>query len=230
MQLLLPVSFQPNQTFASLVNASQSGTVLVEQLKQSIATPDFASFFITGAQDTGKSHLLSACCNYAEQSRRTSILLPMEQLVESDPQACQGLEQINVICLDNMQAIANNHQWQIAIFNLFNQAMELGNTIVFSADNTPTELNFTLPDLVSRMQWASIYALKELSEEDKMTALQTHAHLMGFEMSSEVASFMVNRLPRNMSILISSLKVLAKQSLQQQRKVTIPFVKHCFDL
>ena len=57
-----------------------------------------------------------------------------------------------------------------------------------------------------------------------------HAHLMGFELTEEVARFMLNRLPRKMTFLMQALDTLAKQSIEKQRMVTVPFVKKILDI
>lgn len=230
MQLLLPVLLQTNHTFESFISHSQSGDVLVDVLKQSIQNDSFSAFYVSGTEETGKTHLLTACCNYAESVGKSSILLPIDQLLHSEPEVISGLEQMDVICIDNVQSLASHHEWQVAIFNLFNLVMNHSCTLVISANNIPTKLTLTLPDLVSRLQWATAFVVQELDQEEKVTALITHAHLMGFELGQEAATFMINRLPRNMSILMSSLKVLAKSSIEQQRKVTVPFVKECLNI
>jgi len=64
-----------------------------------------------------------------------------------------------------------------------------------------------------------------LEDEDKSKAIQAHAQARGLEISDEVCSYLLKRFPRELNKLISLLDDLDKQSLRQQRKVTVPFVK-----
>ena len=59
-------------------------------------------------------------------------------------------------------------------------------------------------------------------------ALRMRAKARGMEMSAEVAQFILNRAPRDMNDLFDLLERLDVVSLQEQRKLTIPFVKHVF--
>jgi len=228
MQLLLPVSITSTHTFDSFVNSED--VLLVEQLQQAIVKPEFTSLYIAGAQGTGKTHLLNACCHAANESDKTSILLPLEQMLTMSAQVIDGMEDIDLVCIDNIELLKGNMEWQTAIFNLFNALMQNNSTLVIAGSDTSNNLQLELPDLASRMQWATPFQLHQLSEQDKTVALIHHAHLMGFELSEDVAKFMLARLPRKMDFLMQALNTLAKQSIEKQRVVTVPFVKEVLEI
>lgn len=228
MQLLLPVSINASQTFDSFVNSADK--VLIEQLQQAIASEKFTSVYIAGAQGSGKTHLLNACCHAANNAKKSSILLPLEQMLTMSPQVLDGIEDIDLVCIDNIELIAGNMEWQKAIFNLYNYLMQQDGTLVIAGADISNELKLELPDLVSRLQWATPFQLHQLSEQDKTVALIHHAHLMGFELSEDVAKFMLSRLPRKMDFLMQALNTLARQSIEKQRVVTVPFVKDVLEI
>ncbi len=68
-------------------------------------------------------------------------------------------------------------------------------------------------------------SIKQLSDSDKVLALQFRANQRGMQLSVEVAKFLINRQARDMASLISSLDKLDKASIREQRKITIPFIK-----
>ncbi|NVK23636.1 MAG: DnaA regulatory inactivator Hda [Gammaproteobacteria bacterium] len=228
MQLLLPVTINSSQTFESFVG--EDSAQIKSELLQSIKGNDFKCFFLAGGIATGKTHLLSACCQAAAQNNKTSILVPLEQVVMSSPDIVDGIEDMSVVCLDNIEEIIGKPEWQVAIFNLFNALIANNATLVISGHEIPNNLNVELPDLASRLQWATLYQVKELTEEEKLQALIKHAHLIGFELSAEVGRFMLSRLPRKMSFLMQALETLAKQSIEKQRIVTVPFVKDVLEI
>jgi DnaA family protein len=69
-----------------------------------------------------------------------------------------------------------------------------------------------------------------LTDEQRQKALIVKAQHRGLNMSKDVAKYLVNHWQRDMPALIASLDILDEQSLQQQRKLTIPFVKIILDL
>lgn len=228
MQLLLPVSINESHTFDSFVTSEDE--LLLEQLQQAVKNEEFTSLYMAGAQGSGKTHLLNACCHAAHSQDKTSILLPLEQMLSMSAQVLDGIEDIDLVCIDNIELIKGNMAWQKAIFNLFNSLMQSNGTLIIAGADTSNNLKLELPDLASRMQWATPYQLHQLSEQDKTVALIHHAHLMGFELSEDVAKFMLSRLPRKMDFLMQALNTLAKQSIEKQRVVTVPFVKEVLEI
>ena len=140
------------------------------------------------------------------------------------------LEELDVVCLDNIQAIAGDISWQVAVFDLYNRMTEQGKALIIVADQAPTELGITLPDLVSRLQACTSFQLRLLGDEDKQKLLQQKARLRGMELPDEVARFLLNRQQRDIRELVQILDLLDKASIVHQRKLTIPFVKDMLSL
>lgn len=147
-------------------------------------------------------------------------------------------EQLDVICLDDIQIVAGNEEWELAIFNLFNLIREqqslFGNghktLLLISADCPPHQLQINLPDLRSRLTWGEVYQLNDLSDDQKRIILQRNAYQKGMELSDEVANFLLKRLDRDLQTLSTELDRLDRASLQAQRKLTVPFVKEILGL
>ena len=136
-----------------------------------------------------------------------------------------GLEQMDLICLDDIQLIAGDVLWQKAIFDLYNRVLEQNKCLLISGDQSASHLNINLPDLVSRLSWGLTEQLKPLDDAQKVVALQYRANQRGLVLTNEVVSFLLTRLTRDMSTLINTLDKLDKASILQQRKITIPFIK-----
>lgn len=230
MQLLLPVSINTSQTFMSFVEPEQNQNILINDLQRGISDSQFSGHFIAGTDAVGKSHLLTACCNYANEIGKTSILIPAEQVLPSSSEVINGLENVDVVCIDDFHLLVGKADWEVAIFNLFNALQANNASIIFTANDTPKNLKIKLPDLNSRLDWCTLFQLGGLTEDEKVKALIQHAHIVGFELSEEVAKFMLNRLPRKMTFLMQALNTLAKQSIEQKRLVTVPFVKDVLEI
>ena len=232
-QLTLSVQLPDDETFCSYL--SESNHLVVSQLKLFIEQSQVTkpnqpnSFYLFGLTGVGKSHLLHACSAYAAQSHKTSVCLSCAELLLLSVEVLDGLEQIDVICLDDIQLIAGNTLWQQAIFDLYNRVLEQNNCLLISGDQSATQLGLSLPDLISRLSWGLTEQIKPL-DDDKVTALQYRASKRGLTLSSEAANFLLNRLSREMGNLIASLDTLDKASIRVQRKITIPFIKNVLNL
>lgn len=233
-QLTLSVQLPDDETFCSYL--SESNYSVVSQLKLFIEQSQVTklnqpnSFYLFGLTGVGKSHLLHACTAYAAQAHKTSVCLSCAELLLLSVEVLEGLEQIDVICLDDIQLIAGNTLWQQAIFDLYNRVLEQNNCLLISGDQSAAQLGLNLPDLISRLSWGLTEQIKPLDDDEKVTALQYRASKRGLTLSSEAANFLLNRLSREMGNLIASLDTLDKASIREQRKITIPFIKNVLNL
>ena len=229
-QLALMVQLPDDETFASYKSDANVSTVsqLKSYIEQEQKTPH--SFYLFGLSSVGKSHLLHASSTYAAQLGKTSVCLSCAELTQLPVEVLDGLEQIDFICLDDIHLIAGDERWQQAIFDLFNRVLEQNNYLLISGDESAQQLGISLPDLVSRLSWGLTEQVKPLDDEEKITALQHRATQRGLFLSDEVVKFLLNRLSRDMGSLIESLDVLDKASIQEQRKITIPFIKEVLSL
>jgi len=141
------------------------------------------------------------------------------------------MEQLSLVCIDNIECIAGEAEWEMSIFNLYNRILETGRTrLLITGDRPPRQLNLHLPDLASRLDWGQIYKLQPLGDEDKLLALQLRSKLRGFELPEDVGRFLLKRLDREMRTLFMTLDQLDHASITAQRKLTIPFVKEILSL
>ncbi len=225
MQLALPVTLPDDEVFDSFFDGGNQQ--LVAHLKSHIKGKGdgFCFTFISGAKQSGKSHLLYASCVEAQELGYSNMLLPMDQLIQMKPEVLDGVEHFDVICVDNFELVAGNDAWERAFFYLFNLLDAGGKTLIVAASDVPDALNIGLPDLNSRLNWGVTYRLLELDDEEKLNALQMRAKLRGLELSIDAGRFMLSRLSRNFASLIDALDKLDKASIAQKRKLTIPFMK-----
>lgn len=188
------------------------------------------SFYLFGLSGVGKSHLLHACSNFASQLGKSSVCLSCAELRHLPVEVLDGLELMDLICLDDIGLIAGDVKWQQAIFDLFNRVLEQNNYIIITGNESVQGLGLTLPDLVSRLSWGYIEQIKPLMDDEKIISLQYRAGQRGLILSDEAVRFLLNRSSRDMGSLIQSLDVLDKASIQEQRRITIPFIKKVLNI
>jgi DnaA family protein len=227
-QLTLSVQLPDDETFASF--KSESNEMVVQQLRHFLEhivdeNKQVHSLFLFGLADVGKSHLLHASCAYADSLGITSLCLSFSELTQLSVDVLDGLENIDLVCLDDIQLIAGNHVWQQGVFDLYNRMVEQNKCLIITGDQSVAQLNISLPDLVSRLSWGLTEQLKPLSDKEKSFALQYRAQQRGLTMNDDVARFLINRLSRDMTSLIAALEQLDQASIREQRRITIPFIK-----
>ncbi|ABN74457.1 MULTISPECIES: DnaA regulatory inactivator Hda [Actinobacillus] len=236
MQLPLPIHQVDDETFDNFY--AENSLVLLDSLRQNFIDVQQPFFYIWGGKSSGKSHLLKAVSNHYLLNQQTSSYIPLEKSQYFSPMVLDNAEQLDVICLDDIQIVAGNEEWELAIFNLFNLIREqqslFGNghktLLLISADCPPHQLQINLPDLRSRLTWGEVYQLNDLSDDQKRIILQRNAYQKGMELSDEVANFLLKRLDRDLQTLSTELDRLDRASLQAQRKLTVPFVKEILGL
>lgn len=184
--------------------------------------------YVWGEHGSGRSHLLEAACHLARQTQQSAMYLA--GLQQYEPEILQDLESRALICLDDVQAIAGDREWELALFHLINGVRDNRNRLIVSGNTPAGNLSMTLEDVRSRLLSAVSVETSRLSDEQKLIVLQQRARNRGFDLSEDVGRFILSRTDRNMRSLIEMLRKLEVETLAHQKKLTIPFVKQALHL
>lgn len=222
-QLALAIKLNDEATLADF-NWENNG-LLQQQLERMLMQKEDRLLYLWGPQGSGKSHLLQACCQ-AVNLTQSAIYLPLMLLKEWGPETIEGMEDQDLICIDDINAVANNSAWEEALFHLYNKIKDMEKSLlIISGNQPPIKSGINLPDLRSRLGWGLVIQLNELSDDEKVKTLKLHASKRGFDLPETVGQFLLNRCSRNMHDLHQLLNRLDDASLAAHRKITIPFVK-----
>lgn len=185
-----------------------------------------AYLYLCAPAGEGKSHLLMAAMHAAKKSGKHAAYFPLDVLVKTtSPAILDGIEQADLVCLDALDAIAGQLEWEEAIFHCFNRLQQAGTSLLVAASALPSELGLSLADLRSRLDTGTLYQLMPLQDSDKQQALMKQAAYRGLILPAEVAHYLLRHYGRDMASLMGVLQDLDKASLAAQRRLTIPFVK-----
>ena len=191
----------------------------VDAVRASAAGRGDRFLYLAGASGTGKTHLLIA----AARAAGGFYLDPAEPGV--GPRVTERLEASRMVCLDGVAAAAGRPEWERALYRLFNALESAGTPLVVAGRAPPGRLGLGLPDLASRLASGPLLRLAPLGEEELRRMLVARARKRGFELSPQVASYLVTRERRDARHLLALLDRLDRDSLAAQRPVTIPFVR-----
>ncbi len=218
-QLPLRIGLRDSATFANFYPGPNAA--LLHAL-QSVAEP---FIYIGGAQGSGRSHLLQAACHAVSEANGLAAYLPLAECLVMSPQMLEGMEQMALVAIDDVELLAGNSEWEQALFHLYNRVRDAGNRMVVAGNGAPAALGIVLPDLLSRLGWGPVFQLLPLDDREKAEALRLRAGQRGMELSSEVADYLLNHASRDMRDLFALLERLDEGSLAAQRRLTIPFVR-----
>ena len=205
--------------------------------------------YLFGPAGSGRTHLLQALCHAAEGEEEGALYLPLAQpqaqpqpqplarpLVQPllqhrqfSPAILEGVQQLALVCIDDVQCIAGEADWEDALFHAFNLMGESGSRLVLAADAPPRRLPLQLADLKSRLSGALVLQLRALGDEDKPAMLGLRAGRRGMDLPSKVAEYILQRAGRDSHSLMALLNRLDRSSLSRQRRLTVPLVREVLE-
>jgi DnaA family protein len=219
-QLALPLRLADHAVFGSFLGTGNE--TLVATLVDLAERGEGQGCWLWGPAATGKTHLLQAVCDSAGDR---SVYVPLAQLAEAGPGLIDGLASREIVCLDDLDAVAGDPTWENALFDLCNQVLDAGHNLVVAAPMSPRECPVDLPDLQSRLARLPTFQVRSLDEADRVAALQLRARHRGLDLPDDTAKYLLSRSRRDMASLYELLDKLDLEALRAQRRLTIPFVK-----
>jgi len=219
-QLALPLRLADHAVFASFL--STGNEVLVATLGDLADGRSRTGCWLWGPTAAGKTHLLQAVCDRAGDR---SVYVPLGLFADADPRQLEGLASRDLVCLDDVDAISGNADWEHALFALCNQIHDADGCLLIAAETPPRATQIVLRDLGSRLSQLPAFQLRPLDDELRAAALQLRARHRGLDLPDETARYLLHRSRRDMASLYRLLDKLDIAALRAQRRLTIPFVR-----
>ena len=200
---------------------------LLPALRGQLRPDGEAVIFLFGPVGAGKTHLLQGACHLAGAGAQYLPLADLRDCAAQD--VLQGLEALDLVCLDDFDRVCGQSHWEQALFNLFNQLRDAGARLLVSADRAAAALPLQLVDLRSRLEWGPGYQLLGLDDVGRAQLLNRSAENRGLELPPETLNYILARAPRDTRSLLELLQRLDRASLAAQRRLTVPFVRRVFE-
>ena len=214
--------FQSTETFDAFYSGVNEEVVAH---LQHIFISHEVQIFLWGREGSGKSHLLKAACHKANYLKKTAFYFSLDSENLPPYTMLHGLENLDLVCFDNIEQIAGNADWEKAFVYFFNMHRENNKLLILSASCSPKYLAMQVSDLKTRMAWGLTLKLKSLSDEQRLNALIYKADVLGFEIPANVGKFLLIRYARDLPSIWRLLNKIEQATLIAQRKLTIPFLK-----
>ena len=200
----------------------QKNSHLLSIISNKILTDDI---YIFGINNSGKTYLLQSLCNFYSKHNKTALFLPIKEVISHGVRILDSIENSDLICLDGLENIIGNKDWEIAIFNLINNTLNNQCRLVFSSSIESSNNIFSLPDLDSRIKKLQSYELYPIDDANLLHALKHIANLSSINLGKREAQYLLTYSKRNISDLVSILDGLDQLSMEMKRKITIPLIK-----
>ena len=75
--------------------------------------------YLWGGHSTGKTHLLHALCNAIAGNGGRPVYVALSQANELSPTLLDGLEAMDIVCIDDIHLIGADADWELALFHLY---------------------------------------------------------------------------------------------------------------
>lgn len=227
-QLTLALFDEPHPDLADFVPGQNA--IALAALNAWSAGQDPWFVLVSGRSGSGKSHLVQAAIRAVDEGRDRAMYVPLREVLEHGPAVLEGLESMDFLAIDDIDAAAGDPGFEHRLFDLYNQLHARGRHLLASASTGPRGFRFVLPDLGSRLSSALSFDLKELDDDDKQALLQRRAERRGLSMPAPVARYLISRLRRDMHELNVIFERIDAASLSAGRELTIPFVRDVLGL
>ena len=181
--------------------------------------------FLYGIKKSGKSFLLQSVCNFYDSKNKSSLYVPISDVKKYGISFMDSLDNLDVICIDDIDLINSNKEWEIAIFNLINDCLISKCRLIFSSALNPSSIKFDLKDLISRIKKMDHVELFPISKDKLNDAINFICNLRSINLGEKEINYLVTHSKRNISDLINIINKLDKTSMQLKRKITVPLIK-----
>ncbi len=223
-QLTLAVDLPDNVNFSNFI-WGENGQIL-QALEHFISSSDDPILYLWGEAGVGLTHLLMGCCHFAGKINHTAAYISLSKAHQYGPEILAGIENVSLVCIDDLDSISGNSSLESALFHCYNRVIDHKGKLIIAAKHPPSQAGILLADLRSRLAAGSVYHIKALNDENKMTALISRAKSRGLDLSNEVAKYILSHCQRDTKKLFEVLTKLEQQNLIHQRRLTVPFVKN----
>ena len=195
-------------------------------------TPSFNPLFIYGGVGLGKTHLLHSIAGEIRALYPSHRLLYLSSeafayrfvkaLRDKDTVALkEGLREVDVFLLDDIQFICGKKATQEEFFHTFNALSEQNKKIIITADKSPADLPHLEERLRSRLNQGMVTDIRPTTFALRMEILRTKADERKIIIPQNVLEFLAERITSNIRILEGALNRIAAHATIMQGAITI---------
>lgn len=221
----------PSHTFGSFIVGSHNR--LAHAAAAAIAEKPGQSFnplFVYGGVGLGKTHLLHAIGNRAQELGYQVLYCSSEQFTNELIGAIRGqtteqfrnkYREVDFLLIDDIQFIGGKESTQEEFFHTFNHLHAAGRQVVLSSDRPPKALATLEERLRSRFEGGLQADISQPDFETRVAILQSKANHLGVRMEPGVLMMVAERVDSNIRELEGALNRLVMQARMQNTTLSV---------
>jgi chromosomal replication initiation ATPase DnaA len=215
-QYTLPLIQRPNFTsYSYFVSESNAPAYkLVEQW------PNWPAkrYVVYGPTGYGKTHLGHILRDLTDGVFLQAALISQKTFENIQPKTCYIVDDIHEI------------QEPSQLFHFYNLIVENECAGVYLSNAAPGQYDMGLPDLNSRFRSLALIELPQPDEALCKAIIKKVFSDLQITVGEEVIDYMLGHMSRSLTDIHRSIQLMNQTSLEQKRKITIPFIKELFDI
>ena len=201
------------------------------RLNEIAISKDAHELIIYGEEGAGKSFLMQAICNELSSSGKQFAFIPMSKALNMGAEIFQNLASLDAVCIDDLQLMLADEDWETALFNLINECQQSSCSLILSLGGTRSvEENTELPDLLSRIKRMEFITLHAVQDEFFNQAIDFVAQQLDIKIEKAELEFLLKHQTRKFSLLVENIIAVDKQAASLKRKITIPLIKETLNI
>lgn len=197
------------------------------------AKGQYNPLFIYGGVGLGKTHLMQAIGHHINKVRGNPVeiayvsgenfLYQVVRCIREDKMTAfrRKYRNVDIWLVDDIQYICNAERTEVEFFHIFNTLYDQGKQIVICSDKPPKDLQLTESRLISRFEWGLISYVEPPDLEHRIAILQRRAQAENVTVSTEVLSYLAEKIRSNIRSLEGSLTRLLAMASIEHRKINL---------
>ncbi len=226
----------PSYTFSSFVVGS-SNEVAFGIAKRISKKPGviYNPVFLYGPTGLGKTHLIQAIGNYAQNNGKAVIYTTSEQFMNDYTYNLQNhtmdrfrdkYRQCDILLIDDVQFFSGKVQTQEEFFHTFNELHNAKKQIVLTSDKPPKMINGLEQRLQTRFEWGLIADITLPELETKIAIINKKCELDGIDLNSQVVNYIASNMGDNIREIESAIISLNAYASLMRQEITLEFAKN----
>lgn len=177
---------------------------------------------IYGPEGCGKTHLANVFAQMVAMHTNHPYRIPFIKANQLNKEMAHTLfEQSPQIVIEDLHNLTN----QEAMFHLYNTYRDLGGNILFTSNQAPARINFTLPDLRSRMNIVPALEIKAPDDDLLMALLVKLFTDRQITPTPELLEYLLKNMYRSFSYTRKLVEEIDNISLAKKRAISINIAK-----
>ncbi len=231
-QLPLKIGLNEESCFETYVAELESVAMAVVKLQASLLQSQGSFFILMGEEGAGKTHLLQAACRFYTETQgqghhTSSVYLPLsDKTLPLVPAILEGLEDIGMVCIDDVSEIIGDEKWELALASLIIKSQSAGKKLLISTSGDMNDWPIVTKELSIAMMMVYPVKLALLQNRVEIVeALKKRSERLGFDVSTEVGNYLVKQFDNDFIEVLAIFKLIENASIVEKRRITLPFIK-----